>query len=265
VTGIADTGIFSRDLRRLFIEIGELAREQSVGVLFALDEVHTLGEGELDNLNSALHQTAQRQLPVAFIGAGLFPSWQNSGPERRDPTRLSSYPARMYAATYVRLEPLDADESKRALTGPAMTEQVTYTDEALDFAVGFCEGSAWVLQLLGATAWEAAQRSPIDRDAITAAIARVEDQLGQWFFPRLLRSCSHEELRMLAKIADLETDVVRFESVASATEKAISFELIARLAQRDLITLDYSVRLTRDNFGIRFSVPLLGEYLRAHD
>lgn len=123
VTGTADTGIFSRDLRRLFIEIGTLAQQQSVGVVFALDELHTLYETELEDLNSALHQTAQRQLPVAFIGAGLFPSWQKSGNQNVDPTIVDSYPARMSASTYIRLKPLDVEASKRALAGPCRTSR----------------------------------------------------------------------------------------------------------------------------------------------
>ena len=162
VTGAADTGIFSRDLRRLFVEIGELAQQQSVGVIFALDEVHRLDEDDLGDLNSALHQTAQRQLPIAFVGAGLFPSWQRSGREEVDPIRIDSYEARMTASSYIRLKPFDAEASMKALTGPALTENVTFTDEAMDEAVTFCMGNPWIIQLLGDSAWNVARHSPVD-------------------------------------------------------------------------------------------------------
>jgi hypothetical protein len=267
VTGTADTGIFSRDLRRLFVEIGELAAQQSVGVLFALDEVHTLAEGELADLNSALHQTAQRQLPVAFIGAGLFPSWQNSGRVGSDPMSIDSYQARMSAPTYIRLEPLSADASRRALADPAAGEQVVFTDDALDEAVTFCMGNAWVIQLVGAAAWEAAERSPIDIEAIKTAINYVRQQLEQWFFPRLLRNCSDEELSLLAVLANhLDGGVASFQSVTELNGlfRRDSRRTISRLAMIDLIELEHSGFHIGDwtSFGVRFSMPMLGDYFR---
>jgi hypothetical protein len=270
VTGTADTGIFSRDLRRLFIEIGELAKQQSVGVVFALDEVHTLNEDELDDLNSALHQTAQRQLPVAFIGAGLFPSWQNSGGQEVDPTNVDSYEARMSATTYIRLEPLDAQASRQALEGPASTEQVKFTGEALDAAVAFCMGNAWIIQLLGSAAWEAAERSPIDHRDVKEAMNRVKQRLNQWFFPRLVRNCSNEEIRLLVEIANrLDAGVANIQSV-DGLDRALgisnSRNLLSRLAGRDLIELKRDYKIWEDaGFDIRFSMPMLGDYFRRSD
>jgi hypothetical protein len=270
VTGTADTGIFSRDLRHLFIEIGNLARQQSVGVAFALDEIHTLRERELDDLNSALHQTAQRKLPVVLVGAGLFPSWQKSGSEGDDPMAISSYAARVSVSTYVRLEPLDAKSARRALVAPARTEQVAFTDEALDAAVGFSMGNAWVIQLVGSAAWEAAERSPIDLHNVRAATSHVEQQLNQWFFPRLLRNCSDEEISLLAVIANhLEDGVARFQSVEELAgllgikDRRELRGLISKLAQRDLIELQHLGRQIwdRESFSVRFSAPMLGNYL----
>ena len=169
VSGIADSGMFERDLRQLFIEIGELARLQSSGVLIALDELHVLGERGLGTLYSALHQTAQRNLPVALIGGGLFPSWQ-SGAESPDPTRVSSYPARMTTRSYVRLEPLDPLESSRLLTQTADTKGVAWSEGALGLATDFCEGNPWVLQMVGSESWDAAPGPSID-ERVTAGRA----------------------------------------------------------------------------------------------
>jgi hypothetical protein len=278
VTGAADTGIFSRDLRRLFIEIGELAREQSVGVAFALDEVHVLDEGALDDLNSALHQTAQRKLPVVFIGAGLFPSWQKSGNQAGDPTIVDSYPARMSASTYLRLEPLDVESSRRALADTALTEQVTFTDEALDAAVAICEGNPWMIQLVGSAAWEVAECSPIGLRDVGEAINRVRQQLYGGFFPRLVRDCRELELDLLTVIADhLDGSTATFQSpieLKSCLEDGTTItkkDLRARLrglAGRDLIELDrvFAFELY-DGYpvNIRFTVPMLGSYFRRPD
>ena len=279
VTGTADTGIFSRDLRHLFIEIGELAKEQSVGVAFALDEVHVLHEGALEDLNSALHQTAQRRLPVVFIGAGLFPSWQKSGDQREDPTRVDSYEARMYASTYLRLEPLDADSSRRALADTALTEQVTFTDEALDAAVAFAEGNPWMLQLVGSAAWEAAERSPIGLRDVGEATNRVKQQLYQGFIPRLVRNCSELELNLLTVIANqLDRDgtatfqsPIELKSCLEDSRTITKKDLRARLkglAGRDLIELDrtFAFELFDGHpVNIRFTVPMLGSYFRRPD
>jgi hypothetical protein len=270
VTGTADTGIFSRDLRRLFIEIGELAKQQSVGVIFALDEVHRLDEDELSDLNSALHQTAQRQLPVTFVGAGLFPSWQKSGLEEPDPTRIDSYDARLSTSTYMRLMPLDSTASRQALAGPALVEQVTFTEEALDAAIAFCQGNAWILQLLGAAAWEAAERSPIHLDDIKEAKSQVTQQLDQWFFPKLVRNCSGEEIRVLTFIASrLDTDVAEFESTEMVDRilGVNSRRILSMLAWRDLIELEsrHMQILDGERFSARFSMPMLGNYFRRDD
>jgi hypothetical protein len=268
VTGTADTGIFDRDLRRLFIEIGELAREQSVGVVFALDEVHALAMSELSVLNSALHQTAQRELPVVFIGAGLFPSWQN-GPDRPDGLVPSSYPARM--VTYLRLEPLTARDSGHALADPASAEDVTYTADALREATAFCKGNAWILQLLGDASWRAAEVAPIDINAVRAAMSQVRLQLGEWFFPRLLRNCSREEIRVLTVIADHldpDLDLAHFDSIADLdrnTDIDTLIRIVRMLTRRDLIVLDFTPFRPENGLAVRFSVPLLDEYLRTTD
>jgi AAA ATPase domain len=268
VTGTADTGIFSRDLRYLFIEIGELAREQAVGVIFALDEVHALAPGELSDLNSALHQVAQRQLPVAFIGAGLFPSWQN-GPDGPDMLVPSSYPARM--VTYLRLEPLAASDSQRALVEPASAENVRYTEDALREAVSFCKGNAWVLQLLGDASWRAAEASPIDAAAVRAAMSQIRQQLGEWFFPRLLRNRSREEIRILTVIAehvDLGSGLAEFSSIADL-DRNVNVDTIIRivrmLTRQDLIVLDFAPFHPERGLAVSFSMPLLDEYLRTTD
>ena len=63
-----------QDLGELFTEVGALAAETDSGVLLLLDELQILGEPELESLVAAMHQMAQRQLPVGLVGAGLPPS-----------------------------------------------------------------------------------------------------------------------------------------------------------------------------------------------
>lgn len=182
VSGPADSGDLARDLRGLFVELGSLAqehrvgrrpfgwprRERSGGVLLALDEVHRLPNDSLDDLYFALHRTSQESLPLAFVPCGLSPP-QGAAPEPPAGRRPESYPIRMVVSDHRRLDPLSVEESTRALLEPAAALGVEYTLDALEFAVNFCESSPWLIQLLGAAAWEDAQESPIDSAALRKA------------------------------------------------------------------------------------------------
>lgn len=239
VTGTADTGILELDLRRLFVEIGEIAQLQDIGVLFALDEVQTIPHKELRVLHSALHGTAQLGLPVAFLGAGLFPSWQGSGSAEPDPMSTSTYQGRSETLSFVRLDPLSPAEARRALTEPAAGEGVTFTQEALERAVRFCEGSPWLLQFAGEAVWELAPASPIGQDAMRAALARVQDRLDSVYFPRLLRNCSAAELRVLRAIAaaggrGVDADAVR-ATIAGSVDVHGFLVAVDSLTRQDLI------------------------------
>ena len=271
VRGTADTGLFSRDLRRLFTEIGEVAKEQSVGVVFSLDEIHTLESDELSDLNSAMHRTAQIGLPVVFIGAGLFPSWQQAGRIKQSPLRLSSYVARM-ETSFVRLKPLDSAASREAFTAPALSEGVDFSDAALDEAVQFCQGNSWLIQLMGAEVWEVSSGPTIALFDVQVASDRVRQKLNQWFFPRLTRGCTDKELEILALIANgSHHGIMNFDSVSDCANSlqldgawAVRYAL-TELAKRDLIELEYTDGPIYDNdgFGVRLSVPMMDDYFRT--
>ncbi len=258
LSGTADSGIFDRDLRRLFIELGETAQAHGTGVLFTLDEMHTLGQPELDALNSALHQTAQRTLPVLLASAGLFPSWQN-GVERRNPFRRSSYAARANAATYIRLEPLRPEAAMEALANPVRQAGATITDQALSAAVDFAEGNPWLLQLVGSAMWQAAEASTISAEDVARAERGVQEQLDSWYLPRLLRDCARDELAFLGQVASEFPPPVRLDDVladCNREDRERAFGILSRLAQRDL------VECNRDEI-VRFSVPRLRTYLES--
>ncbi|MFG2955794.1 ATP-binding protein [Streptomyces sp. NPDC048291] len=266
VAGTADTGIFDLDLRRLFIEIGEVARMHEIGVLFALDEVQTVPNSHLRVLHAALHQTAQRGLPIAFLGTGLSPSWQQSGAELIDPTRTTTYAARSATLSYTRLEPLGDVDTRAALTGPAEAEGVRFTEHALQAAVEFCEGSPWLVQFVGETAWGLAPSSPIDELAMHRALATVQERLNQTFFPRLLRHCDREERRILAAVAAYGGRNVPALRIGESSPHGDWFDeefvkLLGGLARQDLIVLHFSTSLFETtDFAISLAVPRLAAY-----
>jgi hypothetical protein len=58
-------------LAGLFLEVGEVAQEQGVGVLFTIDEIQYLSKEHLAALIVGLRRVSQEQLPFMVVGAGL--------------------------------------------------------------------------------------------------------------------------------------------------------------------------------------------------
>jgi hypothetical protein len=271
VPGKADTGDFSRDLRDLFVELGTLARDHQVGVLFGLDEIHALGERELDALHFALHRVGQDNLPIAFVPCGLFPSWQ-SGEERQGQptTKPSSYAARMDAPFYVRLRPLNNDETKRALVEPATAEGSSWTDAALRSAIEFCEGNPWLIQMLANAAWKVAPGPAIEHEDVVRAQRDTQQQLDEWFMPRLLRTLDEAETTVLARMAThTGPGPVPFSDLLQGLAGWDPERLVrttAQLARRDLVEIESGAGLwvSVAHDAVSFTIPRIGPYLRKN-
>ena len=90
--GIADSGDLESDLSALFIALGEAAADRRTAVALIVDELQYLGEAELGALIMAMHQIAQRQLPVVLIGAGLPQLVALSGRSKSYAERLFQFP-----------------------------------------------------------------------------------------------------------------------------------------------------------------------------
>ena len=69
--GLADNGDLEADLPDLFEAVGAAARNDRNCVALFIDELQYVATGQLAALIAALHRTAQRQVPVALVGAGL--------------------------------------------------------------------------------------------------------------------------------------------------------------------------------------------------
>lgn len=69
--GIADTGNIEQDMPQLIISVCEAAAERNTAIALFIDEVQYLSPKELAALVLACHETAQRNLPLFLVGAGL--------------------------------------------------------------------------------------------------------------------------------------------------------------------------------------------------
>lgn len=238
--GTADSGVFKRDLLALCRELGEIAATDQSGVVFFLDELHTLvGTEEMAVLDSVIHGLAQDGLPVTVVGAGIF-----AGPGFRSPGDVvspSTYAGRLYRV--LRLRALSRDASGAALTEPAGELNVSFEDAGLREAVGFAGGVPWFLQLVGEEAWCAGSDGFISTAASRLAVSKVRRRLCEEFYPRILRSLTAEDEAILKIIVSLPGEEVDGYEIVMAAKDATGLGggdltiALKGLMQRDIIRL----------------------------
>lgn len=214
IPGTADSGIFKRDLLALFRELGQLAASDRSGVVFLLDELHTIRwSEEMAVLDAVIHGMAQDALPVTAVGAGVF-----SGPGFRDPSEpagVSTYAGRLYRV--LRLQRLSTDDAAQAIVEPASGHGVTYEADALNAAVKFASGSPYFLQLIGEQSWEDATPPLITHQDVHRAIERVQDRLDVEFYPRILRGLDGSAFDALTIFGQLGGAAVTRQELLSAS------------------------------------------------
>lgn len=119
------------------------------GLLLCLDELHAPAAGETGVLLNALQALGNERdvNPLVVLGAGL-PS---------TPGHLTSAATFAERWDYVVLPALDAGASARALVEPAAEAGVRWSPAALSLAEGYANGYPYLLQLVGAAAWDIAR------------------------------------------------------------------------------------------------------------
>jgi hypothetical protein len=196
IRGPADSGDLATDLSGLFVEMGEVARDHSTGVLITIDELHYVSLGTLEALVMGLHRASQLTLPITIAGAGL-PSLAALTGEAK------SYAERMF--TFPVIGSLEDPLATDALVLPASDEKVTWEPRALARVLGVSQGYPYFLQEFGKQAWDAAEgpkrivEGDVER-SIPVAMAELDDS---FFRVRTGRTSDSERVYMRA-IAELD-------------------------------------------------------------
>ena len=120
--GAADSGDLEIDLPNLFVAIGEAAEDRDSAVAIFIDELQYFRQKELAALIMAMHKVQQRQLPLVLLGAGLPILPGLAGESKSYAERLFNFPD---------IGPLSADDSAKALQGPAKAAGVAFEPAAL--------------------------------------------------------------------------------------------------------------------------------------
>jgi hypothetical protein len=246
--GLADNGDLEHDLQALLEVVGEAAAQiNSVMALF-VDEMQYVKEEELAALITALHRTAQRQLPVVLIGAGLPQLPGQFG-------RAKSYAERLF--DFVTIGPLLPRDAETALVAPVRREGVEFSPQAIDLIVEQTKGYPYFLQEWGSHCWDIADQSPISSDDVSTARRTVIAALDESFFRVRFDRLTPSEKKYLRAMAGLgpgphrSGDIAQFlgrevQSVAPVRSNLIKKGMVWSPSHGDTM----------------FTVPLFDEFMK---
>lgn len=246
--GLADNGDLEHDLQALLEAAGLAARSAETALAIFVDELQYVPEEELAAMITALHRTAQRQLPLVLVGAGLPQLRGRMG-------RAKSYAERLF--DFPEIGSLPAAAARRAIEKPTRDHGADITPEALDRVTAETRGYPYFLQEWGKHSWDVAKESPIVADdverASTSAIAALDESFFRVRFDRLTPA----EKRYLRAMAEIGPGPHRSGQIADVLDREVT-SLGPTRSQLIVKGMIWS-----PNHGdTAFTVPLFDEFMR---
>lgn len=246
--GLADNGDLEHDLQALLEAVGLAAQKAGTALVMFIDELQYVEEDELAALITALHRTAQRQLPVTLVGAGLPQLRGRMG-------RAKSYAERLF--DFPEIGPLDASEAKIAISKPLADLHVEATEPALQQIVEDTRGYPYFIQEWGKHSWDVADGSPITHEDVlrgsTEAIAAMDESFFRVRFDRL----TPVEKRYLRAMAEIGPGPHRSGDVAQKLGRKVS-----SLGPTRNQLISKGMIWSPNHGDTAFTVPLFDEFMR---
>jgi len=246
--GLADNGDLEHDLQALLEAAGAAAREAGTALALFVDELQYVAEDELAALITALHRTAQRQLPVVLVGAGLPQLRGRMGQAKSYAERLFDFPE---------VGPLSTEAAELAIVKPIHDELAEIDGAAVDSIVRTTQGYAYFVQEWGKHAWDAADASPITAEDVAAASKTAIAALDAGFFGVRFDRLTPSEKRYLRAMAELGPGPHRSGDIARELDRKVT-SLAPMRSQ--LITKGMVWSPGHGDTG--FTVPLFDEFMR---
>ena len=246
--GTADSGDIEEDLPDLFIAVAEAAKEKHCAIALLLDEVQYLAKEELSALIMAMHKIQQKQLPLAFIGAGLPVLPALAGDSKSYAERLLQFP---------NIGPLTQTETMRALQDPLENTGVSFTEAATNEIFQLTEGYPYFLQEWGYQAWNLTIEQEIDLTLIQETTSKVIKRLDENFFRVRFDRLTPNEKQYLRAMAEMGKGPHRTSDIAELLQSKLSSlgPVRSRLIKKGMIF--------SPSFGeMAFTVPLFDEFMR---
>lgn len=153
------SGVYSDDLTELFVTLGRALVKSGDAVCLFIDELQYLEEEKVRGLVTAIHRCNQLRLPIMVFCAGLPKVLRTVGD-------ACSYAERLFR--FEKMDALSAEASKEAIEEPAKLNNVTYTQEAVDYIVALTGGYPYFIQEMCSAIWRLVE----DVDCITLTHAQ---------------------------------------------------------------------------------------------
>ena len=247
-TGLADSSILEMDLSDLLSTLGKTAIERNTAIVLYIDELQYVPKDQLASLIAALHNTAQEQLPVAMIAAGLPQMIGRTGDAK-------TYSERLFE--FAHIDRLDNSDAHKALTVPAENEGVFYSADAISDILRQTEGYPYFLQEWGKHSWEIADNSPIQiedtRHATVTALAELDASFFRVRFDRLTPS----QKNYMRAMAELGPGPHRSGDIANMLNRKITTVAPTRNS-----LISRGVIYSPSHGDTAFTVPLFHDFMK---
>lgn len=211
--GLADNGDLEHDLQALLESAGWAAKQAGTALILFIDELQYVEEEQLAALITALHRTAQRQVPVMLVGAGLPQLPGRMG-------RAKSYAERLF--DFPEVGALDPVSARRAIERPAQSEGVAFEPRALERIVSETQGYPYFLQEWGKHVWDVATVSPITEADVSKASHEATAALDESFFRVRFDRLTPAEKRYLRAMAELGPGPHRSGDIADQLQRKVT-------------------------------------------
>lgn len=153
------------------------------GLMISLDEIQGGNIKELREFGNTLQLLRRGMAPIAVAMAGI-----ETGVQTLIDDKASSFLRRAYPVT---LHPIDHDAAVQALATPAKEAGRPMTPEAAQLAASRSAGWPFLIQLIGASAWEVDPATPtITIDHVQAALPDAMKRFSEVVYQPQLKSLS---------------------------------------------------------------------------
>ncbi|HET8781502.1 MAG TPA: ATP-binding protein [Pyrinomonadaceae bacterium] len=246
--GLADNGDLEQDLQALFEVVGMAAQRAGTAFILFIDELQYVQEDQLAALITSLHRTAQRQLPLILVGAGLPQLRGRMGHAKSYAERLFDFPI---------IGALPPAAAEIAIRKPVEAQGVRIEDDALNQIVNETRGYPYFLQEWGKHAWEVAEASPISIDDVLLASKTAVAALDESFFRVRFDRLTPVEKKYLRAMAELGPGPHRSGDIADQLERKVT-----SLGPTRNQLISKGMVWSPNHGDTAFTVPLFDEFMR---
>ena len=246
--GVADSGNLEFDLIALFEALGATASASGTALIVTVDELQYVPKPELAALIAALHRTAQKQLPILLVAAGL--------PQlRAQAAEAKTYAERLFE--FREVGPLDEKASEDAVAKPIRARNADISTDALRMIVNETQGYPYFLQEWGKHAWDVAESPPITAADVERASDEVAASLDGGFFRARFDRLTPSQKRYLRAMAELGPGPHRSGAIARMLDRKVT-----SLAPTRGQLIAKGVIWSAARGDTAFTVPLFDRFMR---